>query len=421
MRPSRHIGLEPLAAAPARPRPATAVLWRYSRRDSLPVGLALAQGVLLLAVMGRAAPGPSAILALVVALGLWWNANTVAHIHLHTPIFRSRRLNRLFALYLTALTAIPQTVWRARHLWHHAGEPAGRRQRYGRWTALELALIAALWLVLARWDPRLFGLAYLPGYVLGLALCGLHGHYEHAGRSVRTDPGISTYSRLYNLLWLNDGFHAEHHRRPGLHWTRLPGQRRAEGGPRTSAWPPVLRWLGDLGRWANVLASSGLAQLERLALRSATLQGWLIARHERALRAVLPALDERPYQQVGVVGGGLFPRSVLVLQRVWPESRLEVLDASAAHIAAAERYLDQQGATRSPVRFRQGHFDPGEPWDIDVLVVPLGLRGDRQQLYDRPAAPVVLVHDWLWRRRGRAGVTVSWLLLKRLNVVLRPT
>jgi hypothetical protein len=31
---------------------------------------------------------------------------------------------------------------------------------------------------------------------------------------------------------------------------------------------------------------------------------------------------------------------------------------------------------------------------------------------------MLLVHDWLWRRRGR-GVAISWLLLKRLNLITR--
>ena len=34
------------------------------------------------------------------------------------------------------------------------------------------------------------------------------------------------------------------------------------------------------------------------------------------------------------------------------------------------------------------------------------------------AGIAVLVHDWIWARRGR-GVVVSWLLLKRLNLVAR--
>jgi hypothetical protein len=51
-----------------------------------------------------------------------------------------------------------------------------------------------------------------------------------------------------------------------------------------------------------------------------------------------------------------------------------------------------------------------------LLVVPLAFEGDRRQVYDRPPARVVLVHDWLCSPRGRS-VVISWLLLKRLNLI----
>ena len=39
-------------------------------------------------------------------------------------------------------------------------------------------------------------------------------------------------------------------------------------------------------------------------------------------------------------------------------------------------------------------------------------------IYQKPPAPAVLVHDWIWRARG-TSLIVSWLLLKRLNLVVR--
>jgi hypothetical protein len=53
-----------------------------------------------------------------------------------------------------------------------------------------------------------------------------------------------------------------------------------------------------------------------------------------------------------------------------------------------------------------------------LLVIPLSFVGDRRVIYDLPPAPAVLVHDWIWRSRGES-VVVSWLLLKRLNLVRR--
>src|SRR5260370_7495160 len=57
----------------------------------------------------------------VIAIGVWWNSNTISHNFIHRPFFRSRLLNLLFSAYLSVLLGIPQALWRQRHLAHHAG------------------------------------------------------------------------------------------------------------------------------------------------------------------------------------------------------------------------------------------------------------------------------------------------------------
>src|SRR5260370_19052851 len=59
----------------------------------------------------------------VIALGLWWNSNTISHNFIHRPFFRRRSANVLFGLYLTLLLGIPQSMWRDRHPAHHPGLP----------------------------------------------------------------------------------------------------------------------------------------------------------------------------------------------------------------------------------------------------------------------------------------------------------
>jgi hypothetical protein len=49
-------------------------------------------------------------------------------------------------------------------------------------------------------------------------------------------------------------------------------------------------------------------------------------------------------------------------------------------------------------------------------VIPLSLDGDRAGIYRHPPSSAVLVHDWIWRRRG-TGAIVSAALLKRINLV----
>ena len=44
---------------------------------------------------------------LFIALGVWWNANTIAHHFIHRPFFRHRLANHLFAALLSVLLGSP--------------------------------------------------------------------------------------------------------------------------------------------------------------------------------------------------------------------------------------------------------------------------------------------------------------------------
>jgi Fatty acid desaturase len=352
---------------------------RHSRWDALLVALAFGQGFLVLAYP----------VVPVIALGLWWNSNTVAHHFVHTPFFQSRRLNRLFALYLTVLLGVPQTLWRERHLAHHAGVPG--KVRLTRTLIFETFLVLSLWTSLMFLAPIFFATVYVPAYAAGLLLCSLHGYYEHASGAT------SHYGAVYNLLFFNDGYHIEHHLRPGLHWHSLPEIHTAYG--RTSRWPAILRWL-------DVLSLEGL---ERLVLRCVNLQTVVLKKHERAFRVLLPRIAG--CRQVAIVGGGLYPRTALILKKLLPQARLTVIDASAENLAVAQELV--QG-----IDFIHAWYDPARHRDFDLLVIPLSFVGDRQAIYRRPPAPAVIVHDWIWCVR-RPGAVVSWFLLKRLNLVMR--
>jgi len=324
----------------------------------------------------------------IIALGLWWNSNTVAHYFIHRPFFRAGVLNVGFSLFLSVLLGIPQTLWRERHLTHHAGK--AWHFRLTTRLATEMLLIAGLWGLLLSLDTRFFLLTYLPAYATGLGLCGIHGYYEHARGTV------SHYGRTYNFFFLNDGYHVEHHAHPSEHWTRLP--RWADPEANASRWPAVLRWL-DI---------PFLETLEKLVLRSKRLQRFVLQRHEAAFRRLMPNLP--PVRTVAVVGGGLFPRTLLILEGLLPEAKIVVIDRSAANIGTA-RSLVNGDAT-----FIHETYAPQLVEDVDLVIFPLSFIGDRDSIYRSPPARAVLIHDWLWRKRGQSAI-VSVFLLKRLNLV----
>jgi Fatty acid desaturase len=385
------------------------------RGDLLLVALAGAHAAVLMAA--PAAP--------VIAIGLWWNANTISHYFIHRPFFRSRSANRAFAAYLSVLLGFPHVLWRDRHLAHHAGVAA--RTRLSRDLVMQASLVLALWSVMLAAAPLFFLSVYLPGWAAGLLLCGAHGYYEHAHGTT------SHYGRLYNLLLFNDGYHVEHHAHPSAHWTRLPTH--LDPRARVSRWPAPIRWL----------ESDGLILLERLALRSPALQRFLLRAHEGAFRTLLTRAGglEGTAPRIAIVGGGLFPRSALVLRRILPHARFTIIDANLAHLNAArewpiggdiefihERFPRLRShwrasasaqishnslrRDRSARQASSGEIDHG----YDLVVLPLSFEGDRDALYDRPPARTVIIHDWLWRKRGISGI-VSVALLKRLNLVRR--
>ncbi|HJZ98334.1 MAG TPA: fatty acid desaturase [Candidatus Solibacter sp.] len=342
-----------------------------------------------------------------VALGVWWNSNTISHNFIHRPFFRSHAANRAFALYLSVLLGIPQSLWRDRHLAHHAGRAP--RLRIGVSLIVEIVAVVALWIAFAAWTPRFFLTAYVPGYLGGLALCALHGHYEHARGTT------SHYGRLYNLLCFNDGYHAEHHANPSRHWTRLP--RFVDPSARVNALPAPLRWLPTL------------ETLERIALGSPLLRRWLIETHARAIASLLPStaplrsrlrMTPHPPNRVAavrerclryhivIIGGGLFPRTALVFRRLLPGAQITIVDADGDNLDRARNFLHD-------AHFIHASYPNYAP-ACDLLVIPLAFTGDRDEIYRNPPARAVLVHDWIWRRRGVSRI-VSLALLKRINLV----
>src|SRR3984893_3286643 len=131
-------------------------IWRFSHCDARLVALAALHATIL-------AVWPVAPL---IAVGVWWNSNTIAHNFIHRPFFRSAGMSRVFSAALSVLLGIPRTLWRDRHLAHHAG--IEWRLHFSRRLVAETALVVCLWVALALLQPRFFLLVYLPGYLTGL-------------------------------------------------------------------------------------------------------------------------------------------------------------------------------------------------------------------------------------------------------------
>jgi len=266
------------AASDHRLRRRTSGLFAWSRWDAVSVLAALAHLAFVIWTVAGFAHRPwwgNLICGAVFAYAASWNINGVAHNFIHTPYFRARALNDAFSLLNSLALCTPQRFYAWVHLRHHegnsdrpgadgetrdwlsiyrhgaAGEPepvwsyvvkgvfrddAGdiyralkaKRPRDAVFGRIEIGAITAYILALAVIDWRAV-MFLVPFYYLGECLSQLNGYYEHY-RGNPDEPiawGVSTYAPLYNLVWFNNGHHAEHHYRPAVHWTRLPTLRRA--------------------------------------------------------------------------------------------------------------------------------------------------------------------------------------------------
>jgi fatty acid desaturase len=370
-----------------------------------------------LVVLGRGDAVAILCVALILGIALNWTSNTVSHIHLHTPLFHATWANGLFAGVLTVLTGIPQSFWKLRHLRHHELLDVSRQTgRLRRLAVVELLAVVVSWgAVIWLRGARAFFAIELPVLLLGLGLCFVQGWQEHAAHAA----GVDVRASWYNRFWFNDGYHAAHHRVPTVHWTALPSYGRADD--RQSPWPPALRWLESLARGRADKTADLLDALERRSLRAPRLLRAVVTRHRQSWEALLDAETRRGIRTVRIVGGGLFPRTALILKDLLPMATLELVDLDTRHLAQAREILEGavSPAERARFRFVLGPLaSPAPRPPVDLLVVPLAFRGARQDLYAAPPARYVAIHDWMWRRRGQRGsAVVAWWLLKRINVV----
>ena len=265
----------------------TSRIFAHSRWDIVPVLAAfghLAFDIYLIVGFTARPLWVSALLGVIYAISISWNINGISHNFIHTPYFRPRWMNYAFSLLESLAIGFSQTYYRWVHMRHHVGNSdrpdahghtvdwlsiyrhgkdgrpenvwgytikgffrddlaeihrsiAKRKPFNATWGRFELFAFFALALAALAYDWRAM-LFYVPFYFIGNCLSSLNGYYEHLyGNPDKPMAwGVSSYNRIYNLLWFGNGYHAEHHYRPSTHWTvirkfhqEIAEQQHAEG------------------------------------------------------------------------------------------------------------------------------------------------------------------------------------------------
>lgn len=247
-------------------------LFAYSTWDIIPVLAGIGHfaylGLLFLA-FGHVAWWLWIAMALAWSVSISWNINGISHNFLHNPYFKSTLLNKLFSILESITIGFSQTFYDTVHRRHHMGnsdrpddtgevidwlsiyrhghdgeaegmfsyvfltyfrddpkkiyaEIKKRSPFEARFGVFEIACMVAFY-AFGFWLNWRFMCCFLPFYYFGHCLSNLNGYFLHYGGNP-DEPiawGVSSYHRLYNWLWFNNGYHAEHHFRPRMHWTKM--------------------------------------------------------------------------------------------------------------------------------------------------------------------------------------------------------
>jgi len=248
-------------------------LFRYTSYDAFPSLCAVANVALLVGTLLGFHVLPAWALAAsfcAIVFCYCWNVQSISHNFIHNPFFTSTWLNRAYSVLETLALGVPHVLYHHYHMNHHFGDsdrkgPNGTTKdwssiyRYSKddqpegfvryclvsffrvevgpvlrvvarhgpkevaQTIVESIALGAFWITMAVVNWRYLIFFYLPSYYLGWVLSYAEGYLEHFGAEP-SNPyanSVSSYNRLYNLLWFNNGYHQEHHWDPKVHWTRM--------------------------------------------------------------------------------------------------------------------------------------------------------------------------------------------------------
>ncbi|HZK80749.1 MAG TPA: fatty acid desaturase [Humisphaera sp.] len=247
-------------------------IFAYTRWDAVPAlaGVGHFAYVLFLFLAFRHLPWWALVpLGLIFSVSISWNVNGVSHNFLHNRFFRSAALNRLYSILESVTCGFSQVLYEDIHRRHHMGNAdlpgddgktidplsiykhghdghpengwsyvfvsffrddpreafdsiARRSKAEAWWGVAEIAMFVAFYVTLGflNWH---FIVYFLPFWYFGHCLSYLNGYYLHYGANpdVPIAWGVSSYHKLYNWTWFYNGYHAEHHYRPRVHWTQM--------------------------------------------------------------------------------------------------------------------------------------------------------------------------------------------------------
>ena len=195
----------------------------------------------------------------------------------------------------------------------------------------------------------------------------------------------------------------------GLNFPDLKRREVPVGGQR-----PYAGWIPSL-----------LCAFEKLSFGSPIVQRWLVNQHIMAFEKLRIQKLENP--SICIVGGGLFPRTYLAMEKIFPVSNITIVDSSRENLLVAQKFNLKRTTLIQEAFSKEDHLN------FRITIIPLAFVGNKAALYrQRKPYPIneqlkttnqndpkkiLLIHDWIWNIEGNRTAIVSWWLLKRINLV----
>lgn len=266
---------------------------KYSFKDLILFMVALTQGISLIvwACLFHQLPlMENLAIFLTEALLFYFNPIVITHNFLHTPFFKSSILNQAFSVLNSVNLGLPQILYKYHHLNHHRynnsmEDPSSTylfgknhqqehwitysafsllrdgtkkawiqtlQKKEGHFLATEIVAVLIFCGILVFIDWKFFLMMYLPLFYCGWFLAHVENYFEHykaRAPSDRFGNAVSHYSKIYNILMFNEGYHQEHHISPQEHWTKRPETQKRyyeqmqKAGAYQAKYPPLLGML----------------------------------------------------------------------------------------------------------------------------------------------------------------------------------
>jgi hypothetical protein len=192
----------------------------------------------------------------------------------------------------------------------------------------------------------------------------------------------------------------------------------------------------------SILVCKALNILEYMTLNLPIIRNWVLVVHHNAFKRLLKG---KRFERILVVGGGIYPRTAIVLKRMCPYAQVTIQDMSRESLKVAEAYLKR---TRNElnISFLHREYAPTDASTIystvysteystvygtmynsnttyatttstvcpyDLVVYPLALQCST--LIKSPSSCLNVRHCWIWENTDtKRSTIVSYLLLKKL-------